>query len=187
MLLPSTYLRHFYNKEDDWNQLRDVHTHSTFEQFHPRIYPKPKVWNRKENFYFGNKNFQACVFIERKCFYNRIVLWPGIIASLIITLVITSNTISTAVVSEMLISALDLLALPLSMLTYCCSLLSAADFSIMSFCFSLLPALLSMVSFSCEWEVWAASLVLQFCTPPLVLTVLLPWFEIPPLVLIVLP
>ena len=91
------------------------------------------------------------------------------------TLLLLPISSSTAVVSAMLISALYLL--PSSMLAYCCSLLSAADLSMMSFCCSLLPALLSMVSFNYEWEVWAASLVLQFRNPPFVLTVLLPWFE----------
>ena len=43
MLPPSTYLRHSYDEEDDWYRLHDVHTHSTFEQFHPTIHLKLKV------------------------------------------------------------------------------------------------------------------------------------------------
>ena len=46
MLPPSTCLRHSYDGEDGSNRLHDVHTHSTFEQFHSAIHLKPKVWNR---------------------------------------------------------------------------------------------------------------------------------------------
>ena len=187
MLPRSTYLRYFYNEEDDWNQLPGVHTHSTFEQFDPRIHPKPKVLNRKKKFLFVLKIFKLAFLLKENVFiigssFDQVSLL--VLSSLLLLLLIS---LSTAVVSEMLISALDFLALPSSMLAYCCSLLSAADFSMMSFSISLLPALLSMVSFSYEWEVWSASLVLQFWTPSIVLTVLHPWFEIPPLVLIFLP
>ena len=90
---------------------------------------------------------------------------------------------SSAYVSEMLISAFDSSMLLLLMLTYCCCSLLLVD-SLMIWCCSLVPALLSMISFSWEWEVWAASLVLQFWTPPLVLTGFFPRFEMPALVLI---
>ena len=41
------------------------HTYSTFEQFHPRIYPKPKVWNRKKDFHFQEQQFSS------QCFHRR--------------------------------------------------------------------------------------------------------------------
>ena len=90
-LPPSIYLRHSYDEEDNSNQLHNVHTSSTFEQWHPTIHLKPKIWNRTNNVILRNINFQTCNFTEGEYFYNWIVFWPGIILSLITTPVITSN------------------------------------------------------------------------------------------------
>ena len=90
-LPPSIYLRHSYDEEDNSNRLHNVHTSSAFEQFHPTIHLKPKIWNRTNNVILWSINFQTCVFTEGEYFYNWIVFWPCVIVILITTPVITSN------------------------------------------------------------------------------------------------